>query len=371
MALEPNFNPLPQSTGISKEMLHSIGTNIQSDGFNINQYKIDPLEPLSQPKVCLSVIKNEQSATLATLGNFSLVIGKAKSRKSFLITLFIAALATKEIILDCLHGTTYSDQDQVLYFDTEQSKYHVQKAFKRICRLIGIDVPTNIHAYFLRGLKPLDRRNEIEKVINSRNDVAFVVIDGIRDLVTSINDEEQATEIASWLLRITQEKNIHIVTVLHQNKNDSNARGHLGTELVNKAETTLSVTKSDQDKEISIVEAEYCRDKEPEPFAFEINDFGIPQIAENWSVRTSKKNERFDVNELDDFNNFKVLKEALSNGKELSYAELVRQVKLAFKSVFKKPIGDNKAKDLITYYKNQNWLIQTEKKAPYSLGEFS
>ena len=68
--------------------------------------------------------------------------------------------------------------------------------------------------------------------------------------------------IASKLLKWTEEKNIHVVTVLHQNKNDGNARGHLGSELVNKAETVLSVTKDSKEKDISIVEAEYCRNKE-------------------------------------------------------------------------------------------------------------
>jgi hypothetical protein len=41
------------------------------------------------------------------------------------------------------------------------------------------------------------------------------------------------------LMQWTGEKNIRIQTVLHLNKGDDNARGHIGTELNNKAESLL------------------------------------------------------------------------------------------------------------------------------------
>ena len=37
----------------------------------------------------------------------------------------------------------------------------------------------------------------IEFAIENTSDVELVIVDGIRDLVSSINDEEQATKIAS------------------------------------------------------------------------------------------------------------------------------------------------------------------------------
>ncbi|MCU9931164.1 mobilization protein, partial [Escherichia coli] len=76
-----------------------------------------------------------------------------------------------------------------------------------------------------------------------------------------------ATMIVSKLMKWSEEKNILIVTVLHQNKGDNNARGHIGTELNNKAETVLSVSKSSDNEMVSIVQAEMCRNLEPESFA--------------------------------------------------------------------------------------------------------
>ena len=51
---------------------------------------------------------------------------------------------------------------------------------------------------------------------------------------------------------------------LHQNKSDTNARGHIGTELNNKAETVLSVTVSEGNNDISIVEPQMSRNMSSE-----------------------------------------------------------------------------------------------------------
>src|SRR5690606_13337193 len=154
-------------------------------------------------------------------------------------------------------GCLPTDKRMVLYIDTEQGRYHVQSAVKRICRMIGVSEPDNLRIFGLRSLSPAERLVVIDYAISTTENLGFVAIDGIRDLVTSINDEDQASMMATKLLKWTDERQIHIATVLHQNKGDNNARGHLGSELVNKAETTLSITKNPQDKDISIVEAEY------------------------------------------------------------------------------------------------------------------
>jgi hypothetical protein len=77
-----------------------------------------------------------------------------------------------------------------------------------------------------------------------------------------VNDEEEATAIASKLLQWTSENNCHIACVLHENKNDRNAKGHLGAYLVQKAETTISLAKSETTPSASDIVPEYTRNKE-------------------------------------------------------------------------------------------------------------
>jgi hypothetical protein len=338
----------------------------------LNDVKINPKEELLPPQVCWQIVNEDgTNSTIGTLGNFSLIIGKAKSRKSFFISIGVSATTKNGLVLNRFKGSLNAMQNDVLYFDTEQSKYHVQKAFKRVCALIGNEAPENLHAYGLRKYKPSERLELIEHAIYSNLNTGFVVIDGIKDLVSSINDEEQATMITSKLLKWTEERNIHIVVVLHQNKGDNNARGHLGTECVNKAETVLSVTKSTDNREISIVEAEYCRDKEPEPFAFEIDSFGMPQLVEGWQVKTTNNVNKLSVVDYAPNQMYSLVLKCFSISDELKYSELVIQMKLAFKTILNKPIGDNKAKEIIVHCKNQNWIIQQTTQGKYKIGEFT
>jgi len=332
----------------------------------LNSLRINPSDEIQPPQKAWEQI-SESNIILGTLGNFSLIIGKAKSRKSFFINIAVSTVISNDVILNQFRGTLPHEQRKVLYFDTEQSKYHVQLALKRICEQVNIKEPTDLEIFVLRSLKPSERLNIIEYAINNTANLGFVIIDGIKDLINSINDEAEATMIASKLLKWTEQKNIHIITVLHQNKSDNNARGHIGTELINKAETVLSVTKSEQDKDISVVEAQQCRNREPEPFAFEINEHGLPIIVEDYEIRTETKQNKYDVTDLEDFKKYQLLTEIFSKSEFLGYSELVIQMKLAYKNQFKKKLGDNRAKELITDCKNQNWLSQEKPKAPYKI----
>ena len=336
------------------------------------KYKIDVNEEIPKPQIAISLAntKTDGFAILGTLGNFSVIIGKAKAKKSFFINIAVSTALSNDFILERFKSDLPHDKSEVLYFDTEQGKYHVQKAVKRICTQINQPEPENLHTYFLRSLTPSERLQFIENEIYSNNNVGFVVIDGIKDLVTSINDEEQATNIASKLLKWTEERNIHIVCVLHQNKSDTNARGHIGTELINKAETVLEVAKAENEPNISIVTPQQCRNKEPEVFAFEINDYEIPIIAENFELRTETKKNRFDVTNLEDFKKYQLLTEVFSKGESFSYGKLVEQIVIAYQSQFNCSIGTNRAKLLITDCSNNGWLLQEKAKAPYTLGKF-
>ena len=92
-------------------------------------------------------------------------------------------------------------------------------------------------------------------------DLGLVIVDGIRDFLYDINSPSEATDIISRFMQWTDDRQIHIHTILHQNKNDENARGHIGTELNNKAETVMQVEVDKMDRTVSVVEAIHIRDR--------------------------------------------------------------------------------------------------------------
>ena len=87
-------------------------------------------------------------------------------------------------------------------------------------------------------------------------------------------------------MKWTDERQIHIHAILHQNKSDENARGHIGTELNNKAETVLLVEKVPQDSDTSCVRSVHIRAMDFEPFAFRINSDALPELMEGYVTAT-------------------------------------------------------------------------------------
>jgi hypothetical protein len=183
--------------------------------------------------------------------------------------------------------------------------------------------------------------------------LGLVAIDGIRDLVTSINDEDEATKIASFLLKSTQERQIHIITVLHQNKGDQNARGHVGTELVNKAQTVLSVSIDPNNKSVSIVEAEFCRDREPETFAFTVNDDGLPEVITDWKPTPPQTGGKKRKPSPDDIG-LKIHWDTLSQ----IFRDLPQPKGTALRNALnlKFEIGMNRAGEFVTFYEMKEWI---------------
>ena len=261
----------------TKEILSNVTNHKpkQDIGKFAQSFLIDPLAEIPAPPVILSF----NHSTICTLGNFSLLMGKAKSKKTFLITALASAAISGDSNINGLDGSLPEDR-KVILFDTEQSNYHAHQTVKRICTQARNSHPDNFIAYGLRPLTPAERVEVIDHVIQTIERPGIVIIDGIRDLLSrGINDEEEATRIISKILKWTHEYQLHIMLVLHQNKNDLNARGHIGTESVNKAETTLSVSKDTRNPDVSIVTPDYCRDKEFESFAFQINIDGLPELS--------------------------------------------------------------------------------------------
>ena len=327
------------------------------------KYEISATENIPPPEVALKI----GDANVGTLGNILSIIGKAKSRKSFFITMAIAVSISKDTIFNLFKNELPKDKSTVLYFDTEQGKYHVQLALKRICKLVGVREPTNLKVYGLRALNPIERAELIEYAIYNTPNLGIVFIDGIKDLITSINDEEQATMIVSKLMKWSEEQNILITTVLHQNKGDNNARGHIGTELNNKAETVLSISKSTDNEMVSIVAPEMCRNIEPKSFAFEIDENGVPYISD-YEVGTSTK--KLTKKELfESFKNEIVIDIFVStNDIGIGYGQLVDHFKRAFLNKTAETIGEMYSKDYIKDLIETSYIIKSQTDNKYYLG---
>jgi hypothetical protein len=214
-------------------------------------------------------------------GNISGWIGLAKSKKTFALTMFVSALVGCKQLFNKFNAHSKND---VLYIDTEQSPSDVQKITKRIKKIIGTE--DGLFMYGLRPLSPAQRIEAIELLLQHHT-VDVLVIDGVRDLLMDINNAVESTEVMTKLMKWSYDYDIHIATVLHQNKGNGESRGHIGTELNNKAETILRITKDETDGSVSWIEEVFGRGKGFEKFQFYVDETGLPKVIEGFSYKNS------------------------------------------------------------------------------------
>jgi hypothetical protein len=207
-------------------------------------------------------------------GNISGWIGLAKSKKTFALTMFVSALVGCMRLFSKFNANS---RNNVLYIDTEQSPVDVQRITKRVKKIVGKE--DGLFMYGLRPLSPKQRITAIELLL-MQHKVDVLVIDGVRDLLMDINNAVESTEVMTLLMKWSYDYDIHIATVLHQNKGDGNSRGHIGTELNNKAETILRISKNETDPSISTIEEVFGRGKGFNKFAFRVNDHGLPEVID-------------------------------------------------------------------------------------------
>lgn len=313
------------------------------------------------------VVLMVDDTVIETLGNFSASIGKAKSKKTFNVSAIVASALNNSTVLH-YRSTFPENKRKILYIDTEQGRYHCQQVLKRILRLADLPEyknPDNLIMLALRKFSPKLRLAIVEQAIGTIPDLGLVIIDGIRDFLYDINSSSESTDIISKFMLWTDDRQIHIHTVLHQNKNDEHARGHIGTELNNKAETIMQVEVDKEDKTVSVVEAVHIRDREFEPFAFRINEEAMPELIESYLPKEKKTGrptkEPFEpYKEIPEIAHRAALDAAFANGNIGNYNDYLERLKIGY-GLQDVNLGHNKAVKVATFLRNKRMVIKAGK----------
>lgn len=298
--------------------------------------------------------------TIATFGNFSASTGKAKSKKTFNISAMVAAAITNSTVLN-YRACLPEGKRNILYFDTEQSKFHCHTVLERIYKLSGLSLQEDDPRLMFWGLReytPKLRIAVIDYALRKYDEVGLVIIDGLRDLMYDINNGKEATDVMTVLMAWTSVYELHIHTVLHLNKNDNNPRGHIGTELENKAETVLIISKNTMNNSVSEVKPMHMRDKEFTTFAFHIDDNKLPVLDSSMSVTVVKPREKSLVS-LDNEVHQEILSKVFEEKPPTKYNELVDVVAQAYEAAGYKR-GINGIKGLLKLLTSKGIIVKKE-----------
>lgn len=305
---------------ISADVTKSSGPERIKELWKDTLVTIEP--PVQQPLLMIN------DSIIATRGNHSLLVGKKKSRK----TLYIVYLVAKYLL------DNPDRNNSVLLFDTEQGRHHVYRLRQKIHLLTGLYVPV----FYLRGMAPKVRRDFIAETIKHWEcPPDLIIIDGIRDLMSNINDPDETTEVITWLEKITLEHNVHVIDVLHLNKTDGNARGHIGSELLNKAEVTTELER-DEKSGVTIVKCESSREKPFENFAFTHGANDLPEL-----VGVPIQGNAIPMDE-----ELKRVHAAWEEG-SLKYNDALDAIKNHF------AVGNNRAGQMLAKFQRNGWVIKS------------
>ncbi|MBC7749070.1 MAG: hypothetical protein H7Z76_10935 [Methylotenera sp.] len=215
--------------------------------------------PIPEPMIAIN------GESIATAGNLVVISGIQKSAKTSISMIFLACFI--RAFLQPVDGVPSQIMGQPagtkanLHFDTEQAKHKYFSNIKAMLRRLGkTDIPKNLYAYSLRGQSIEDSLAIIENTFvlaeKECGGIHSCFIDGIADLVNSVNDELESNKIIKFFEDLATNYNCLVVAVIHRNPNDSKVRGHLGSQLLRKAEAILCVKK---ENDFSYIEPEDLR----------------------------------------------------------------------------------------------------------------
>lgn len=300
------------------------------------------------------------NSTIATLGNFSASTGKAKAKKTFNVSALVAASLSNGTVLN-YRACLPEGKRRILYVDTEQSRYHCHNVLARILKLAGLptDIDNqNLDFIGLREYTPSIRMEVIDYALAHNNGYGLVIIDGIRDLLLDINNAGESVEVINKMMEWSSKYDLHIHCVLHQNKGDNNVRGHIGTEMNNKAETVLVISKSATNPDVSEVRPLHIREKEFKPFAFTVNGDGLPEIAREHTCEQQDKvkSTRISYKDLSEEQHREALSAAFKEAPIKGYENVVQALMAAYEEIgFKR--GRSIIAKLLQYLVNDLKLV--------------
>ena len=208
--------------------------------------------------------------------------GKAKSGKTTFLSLLMACAVGRQEVL-CLKRTS-EKRLKVLWIDTEQSQQSTQEILKERVFPMSEEEKSQssnfndlLYAFNLRGMG-YDVRNKMVSVAINHIQPDLVIIDGIKDLMTDINDAVQATKIMEHLMALAKAHNCCIVCVLHQNKSeaDRNMRGSIGTELTNKAFEVFQCEMIEESGIFKVAQTYSRKQKMKRKLYYQLDEKGLP-----------------------------------------------------------------------------------------------
>jgi hypothetical protein len=236
-----------------------------------------------------------EKVPIISRGTLTLIQGKAGAHKSRLAE-SLCSLLLSNGRKDILGFSRYklAAGYSVCYVDTERNTLEdFPAAIQRIRAGAGYGPQDDTPDFYPASIKMEDRGSRldavkaiIEIVQDNQADRGaklqdlLIVLDVISDCVRSFNNDSDSNEFYDYLNRLCETYGTAFLLVLHENPGTEKARGHLGTEGLNKVNTQLQIgyEKSEGGEDSDIIKLKFLKTrnaKRPDTQYLQFRDHGL------------------------------------------------------------------------------------------------
>jgi len=170
-------------------------------------------------------------------------------------------LGFNRLNFDATHTVVYVDTERNL---SEQLPYALQ-SIQIKAGYNKADHPSNFEYISLLQISRKERFAALDEYLNhikkSTNNPLFIVLDVSTDCIEDFNKTDKSMELIDLMNMAINEHNVIFLCLIHENPKSDKARGHFGTELMNKASTVMQVRfeKDASQNDTDIIQVKYLK----------------------------------------------------------------------------------------------------------------
>jgi hypothetical protein len=221
------------------------------------------------------------SEPVIKMGNIKLIFPKTTNliqgyygvHKSRFIEHLIATILMKteyDAILDMEYSS--SQEPYIILIDTEREQDTLAYSIQTIFKQAGYDIDAEIEEFFFYSsfieIKKQERLESLQQLLADLRmkypqKHFFLFIDTLTDLVSNFNDPKESSALVDYINVLRTKHECTIISVMHENPPSTGiaqkAKGHLGTLIVEKSSTVLSISYEKGSKDILKLEFKKTR----------------------------------------------------------------------------------------------------------------
>jgi hypothetical protein len=222
-------------------------------------------------KFTAPILKQGENAIIYP-NTINVIQGQNGSHKSRLAEYFCSALLKLQNCQNDLLGikrTNFDASYTLVYVDTERNlSEQLPFALQSIQKKAGYEITDHPANFEYTSLLQIPRKerfealNEYLKHIreNTKNPL-FIVLDVSTDCIEDFNKVDKSMELIDLMNVAINEHEVTFLCLIHENPSSDKARGHYGTELINKSSTVMQVRfeKDANQNDTDIIRVKYLK----------------------------------------------------------------------------------------------------------------